>query len=407
MARPQKKGLEYFPLDVNFYGDIKVRKLMRNNGGGKAAFVYVTLLCKIYESGYYMVWDDDMSFMLSDITGFEEGMIRETVKSCMKFGLFDQDLYNEHDILTSRSIQSRYFSAVKRRVKGRSYPYVYQDLFDELRNMQSENHRETGFMQSKIEFLHTETPFMSTESTLKESKEDDNNSLRSSLSPSLSSSSTSSSRVCEGKDKKKTMMSEGVMVSEAVETLSSDRDWLLSMQQRFCLDGKQLVGWLKAFSNDCSCRGTQRHQDLGDVMRHFNDWLAIKLKPASGVKAKGRDKPSVAPAQPVNYRAIWNRAKAELCQLVPAEQSAQTFDKLSFEDFILDDRQQKNTLTLCVPSKDVYELLEKTENVQRLQSVLSKYFGIFILQYRIFGNRNDPAKDNQGTSHSDGQRGSG
>lgn len=203
MARPQKKGLEYFPLDVNFYGDIKVRKLMRNNGGGKAAFVYVTLLCKIYESGYYMVWDDDMSFMLSDITGFEEGMIRETVKSCMKFGLFDQDLYNKHDILTSRSIQSRYFSAVKRRVKGRSYPYVYQDLFDELRNMQSENHRETGFMQSKIEFLHTETPFMSTESTLKESKEDDNNSLRSSLSPSLSSSSTSSSRVCEGKDKKR------------------------------------------------------------------------------------------------------------------------------------------------------------------------------------------------------------
>ena len=405
MARPQKKGLEYFPLDVNFYGDIKVRKLMRNNGGGKAAFVYVTLLCKIYESGYYMVWDDDMSFMLSDITGFEEGMIRETVKSCMKFGLFDQDLYNKHNILTSRSIQSRYFSAVKRRVKGRSYPYVYQDLFDELRNMQSETHHETGFMQSEIEFLHTETPFMSTESTLKESKEEDNNSLRSSLSPSLSSSS-SSSRVCEGKDKKKSMMPEGVLVSDAVETLSSDRDWLLSMQRRFCIDGKQLVGWLKAFSNDCSCRGTQRHQDMGDVMRHFNDWLAIKLKPASGVKAKGRDKPTVAPAQPVNYRVIWNRAIAELCQLVSAEKSAQTFDKLSFEDYVVGEKNQKNTLTLCIPTMEVYKLLEQTEYVQCLQSVLSKYFGNFKLQYRILGNRYDPAKDNQGTSHPDGQGGS-
>ena len=46
MARPQKKGLEYFPLDVNFYGDIKVRKLMRNNGGGKAAFVAANLTDK-------------------------------------------------------------------------------------------------------------------------------------------------------------------------------------------------------------------------------------------------------------------------------------------------------------------------------------------------------------------------
>ena len=65
MARPRKTGLEYFPLDVDFYNDLKVRKLMRNYGGGKAAFVYIAMLCKIYESGYYMVWDDDVSFLLS------------------------------------------------------------------------------------------------------------------------------------------------------------------------------------------------------------------------------------------------------------------------------------------------------------------------------------------------------
>ena len=133
MARPQKIGLDYFPLDVNFYGDIKIRRLMRNNGGGKAAFVYITLLCKIYESGYYMAWDDDMSFMLSDITGFEEGMIRESIKSCLQFGLLDKDLFDSHAILTSKGIQSRYLSATRRRVETVSkLPYIYPELLDEF-----------------------------------------------------------------------------------------------------------------------------------------------------------------------------------------------------------------------------------------------------------------------------------
>ena len=82
MARPQKTGLDYFPLDVGFYRDVKVRKLMRSNGGGKALAVYVVLLCNIYENGYYMVWDDDdVPFMLSEILGFEEGTITRPLSS--------------------------------------------------------------------------------------------------------------------------------------------------------------------------------------------------------------------------------------------------------------------------------------------------------------------------------------
>lgn len=129
MARPQKTGLDYFPLDVGFYRDIKVRKLMRSNGGGKALVVYVVLLCNIYENGYYMVWDDDVPFMLSEILGFEEGTIHEVIKFCLSVGLLDKDMFTRHSILTSRSIQSRYLAAVKRRVRDVSdLPFTYPDL---------------------------------------------------------------------------------------------------------------------------------------------------------------------------------------------------------------------------------------------------------------------------------------
>jgi hypothetical protein len=170
MARPQKIGLDYFPLDVNFYGDIKIRRLMRNNGGGKAAFVYVTLLCKIYESGYYMVWDDDMSFMLSDITGFEEGMIRECIKSCLQFGLLDKELFDSHAILTSKGIQLRYLSATRRRVETVSkLPFIYPELLDEFLCTKTDN--KTEFMSTKTPLMSAETPLMSAESIESKVKE--------------------------------------------------------------------------------------------------------------------------------------------------------------------------------------------------------------------------------------------
>ena len=108
MARPRKQGLDYFPFDVDFFSDIKVRKLMRNNGGGKAVIVYTLLLCSIYRNGYYMLWDEELPFMLSETSGFEEGYVREVIAYCVSVGLFDRDLFKTHRVLTSHGIQLRY-----------------------------------------------------------------------------------------------------------------------------------------------------------------------------------------------------------------------------------------------------------------------------------------------------------
>ena len=98
MARPKSTGLTYFPFDVDFIQDIKIRKLIKYQRG-KSISVYALLLCLIYKNGYYMLWDEELPFILSEQTGFEEAYIREVIKCCLSLGLFSKDLYDKFHIL--------------------------------------------------------------------------------------------------------------------------------------------------------------------------------------------------------------------------------------------------------------------------------------------------------------------
>lgn len=107
MARTTKKGLEYFPMDIDIFSNIKIRKLIKYQGG-KAVSVYALLLCNIYKCGYYMKWDNELPFICSELTGFEEAYISEVVKTCLSLGLFSKELFDTDKVLTSKSIQERY-----------------------------------------------------------------------------------------------------------------------------------------------------------------------------------------------------------------------------------------------------------------------------------------------------------
>lgn len=107
MARNVKSGLEYFPFDVDFFQDIRIRKLIKRQGG-KAITVYALLLCLIYKNGYYMLWDDELPFICSELSGFDEAFISEVIKSCLSLGLFDKNLFDSEGVLTSKGIQTRY-----------------------------------------------------------------------------------------------------------------------------------------------------------------------------------------------------------------------------------------------------------------------------------------------------------
>ena len=112
MGRSEKYGLSYYPFDIDFFQDLKIRKLIKYQGG-KAVTVYALLLCLIYKGGYYMRWDEELPFIISEQTGFEEAYIQEVIKSCLALGLFSKETFDNHRILTSKGIQERYQSISK------------------------------------------------------------------------------------------------------------------------------------------------------------------------------------------------------------------------------------------------------------------------------------------------------
>ncbi|GGD02282.1 Lin1244/Lin1753 domain-containing protein [Enterococcus wangshanyuanii] len=115
MARPTKKGIDYFPLDVDFLKDIKVRKIKRACGPFTVE-VLICLLGNIYrENGYYIGWDEDTSFLVADEVGAKEGLVEEIVKKAVQVNFFNHDKFENHQILTSKGIQERYIEATKKR----------------------------------------------------------------------------------------------------------------------------------------------------------------------------------------------------------------------------------------------------------------------------------------------------
>lgn len=117
MARPIKQGLDYFPMDVHFQKDLKVRKVLRACGSS-ATSVLLSLLGNIYgDNGYYMQWDEDVRFLISDEVGVNEGHVQEVVNKSVQVGLFNKEKFNQFEILTSKGIQERFLSASLRKTK--------------------------------------------------------------------------------------------------------------------------------------------------------------------------------------------------------------------------------------------------------------------------------------------------
>lgn len=107
MARTTKRGLEYFPFDVDFFQDIRIRKLIKYQGG-KAITVYALLLCTIYKNGYYAEWDKELPFIISEQSGYTEAYIQEVIDCCLNIGLLSKELFESAKVLTSKGIQERY-----------------------------------------------------------------------------------------------------------------------------------------------------------------------------------------------------------------------------------------------------------------------------------------------------------
>ena len=114
MARPLKEGLDYFPLDVDIDQDDKVA-IIEALHGAEGFAVVIKLLMKIYKEGYFYEWTNREQILFSKRVNVDNNTVKEIVNDCIKEGLFNGELHEQHNILTSKGIQSRYLEAAKRR----------------------------------------------------------------------------------------------------------------------------------------------------------------------------------------------------------------------------------------------------------------------------------------------------
>lgn len=117
MARPQKSGLDYFPLDVGFFSDDRRIKILKARYGVDGIVLYLYFLCEIYKNGYFLQVDTDFEYVVSDDLGMESNKVKQVLNFLLERSLFDNKLFQSDKILTSAGIQKRYQLAVKERAK--------------------------------------------------------------------------------------------------------------------------------------------------------------------------------------------------------------------------------------------------------------------------------------------------
>ena len=114
MARPKIKGLLYFPFDIDFFEDNKIR-IVKARYRSDGVMIYLFLLCEIYRQGYYIKADEDFLYIISDELGIDQNKVKQVLNFLLNKSLFDNTLFSSDKVLTSAGIQRRYQAMVKAR----------------------------------------------------------------------------------------------------------------------------------------------------------------------------------------------------------------------------------------------------------------------------------------------------
>lgn len=329
MARPRKQGLDYFPLDVNIFEDIKIRKLIKYQGC-KAFTVYALLLCIIYKDGCCARWDKELPFVVSEKTGLDEVYIHEVIKSCMMLGLFDKRIFDENGLLTSEGVQRRYRAIAAR--NGRSSCLLPENM---------------GFPPGNYGFL-SGNPRFPTGKYAKENKRKETSSVDDvEKAPSASPEVMvyGSGVIDDPKNQKKDekgaqgrVLNAGTVKLQVHEEKTRDNaqngfsvfDRLVSFDENVaeCLTSRQWqemvlmnleirdMDWpaaFVAFKANLIANGAETKKTRSDFRKHFTNWLRIKKKTENGKSEKmaGNDRSG--------GRAILGRPEIAPAAVVPAE----------------------------------------------------------------------------------------
>lgn len=358
MARPKKRTLDYFEVDVGIAQNLKVRKLINRKGGARALGVFVYLLCRIYKNGYYIDCNSDVIFEIAADLYEQEDYVMEVILYCLEIRLFDQGMYERHQILTSRGIQERYVELQNQRKRisvVEQYDLLNDD--DSMKDVSSEETRvsseetlkkqhlfggnctnsdvsseEMGEQSSEempdkghnfgINAVEKVVSSEETHITSEETPENGNLFGRNPQETTVLQKKETKEKVPKKKNNKKnpppstttpareervfeeeTIQREGL--DGEIELLKGDSIWANSIFVKFGLQADALAKYLEAFKTDCLARGKLQHVSTEDVKSHFADWLRIQIENQSNKATdygRTRQRPQGNTSSPADLR---------------------------------------------------------------------------------------------------------
>lgn len=166
MSRPSKCGLDYFPMDVSFWDDLKIMNLLEKYGAVGTA-VYQIVVSRIYKDGYYLETSQEMlaAYVMRIIGGQwveSRKKVCEILDFCGQTGLFDYDLMNQ-GVYTSAGIQKRYNEITKRNKVDKSKYRLIPSAEENKQNDTYEQGVEEKNNSDKKEVSATETEVFAAE----------------------------------------------------------------------------------------------------------------------------------------------------------------------------------------------------------------------------------------------------
>lgn len=113
MPRTAKKGFTYYGFETDHFYDPRVKRL-KNKFGMEGWGVFHYIVNEIHRvEGCYTVMDADGLFDVSDYSRMDEQRIAEIIDFCAELCLFDKELWQTRQVLTSEDIQNRYMGICK------------------------------------------------------------------------------------------------------------------------------------------------------------------------------------------------------------------------------------------------------------------------------------------------------
>ena len=239
MARPEEYGLKYFSFDVDFFTDEKIEAIS-GEFGIKGEIAAIKLLCAVYRNGYFIEWNEMLKMkLLRNLPGVSPELLDQIINRLVKWGFFDEHLFNSVKILTSRGIQKRYFEAVKRRKLSCELPYILVNATKCTINVDN-NHASTTINvnnnptnKSKVNNIPPISPLVDPNEYVELSKLKDH-------------------------------------------VINFEQAWYENIAMNRRLSPGSIIKWLETFFSEQEMNG-ETERSLKDIKKHFNNWLRNQL----------------------------------------------------------------------------------------------------------------------------------